>query len=481
MQISLNDWIKYKNKLASISEKAADEMVQWLQTKGGYQNVSRTELIDYAYALSTKYGEASASLSALMYDETAEKSGVTVPSAEVADTATYGEVAKAVNGVTKKLTTDNQVGSVVNRMVKQAGADTTLKNAKRDGAQFAWVPAGDTCAFCLALAANGWQYASKEGSHADHIHPHCDCTYAVRFDDKSTVKGYDPEKYKKIFENAEGDTWEEKINSVRRMQYHNPEIHEKIRKQQNDSYAIRNGLASKDNNGTIIQIGNAVSKRKEEYSSNIIFAKTSNEITELLDRNNVKYEECKYLKNSLNSEEIIKKVGGLDPSEKGACSSQAFAYIGNKNGLDINDYRGGASLDFFYERENVKKIMELPSVKGKIIEGHNDYDLAHSMMKEIVNGKEYFFGVGGHASIVRKNENGIIEYLELQKISKLNGWKQLNDEVLNERFFCEKYVIDSNNNLVTRYGFLSDIKKMNNDDFNSILGYINNPKAINGD
>ena len=252
MQISLNDWIKYKNKLASISEKAADEMVQWLQTKGGYQNVSRTELIDYAYALSTKYGEASASLSALMYDETADKSGVTVPSAEVADTATYGETAKAVNGATKKLTTDNQVGSVVSRLVKQAGADTTLKNAKRDSAQFAWVPAGDTCAFCLALAANGWQYASKEGNHADHIHPHCDCTYAVRFDNKSTVKGYDPEKYKKIFENAEGDTWEEKINSVRRMQYQ--ENKDKINAQKRMNYAAKNNkniFPIKNGNGKI--------------------------------------------------------------------------------------------------------------------------------------------------------------------------------------------------------------------------------------
>ena len=47
MQISENDWIKYKNKLASISDKAADEMVQWRQRKGGYQNISKEELIDY--------------------------------------------------------------------------------------------------------------------------------------------------------------------------------------------------------------------------------------------------------------------------------------------------------------------------------------------------------------------------------------------------------------------------------------------------
>lgn len=255
MQISENDWIKYKNKLASISDKAADEMVQWLQSKGGYQNVSKSDLIDYAYALSTKYGEASASLSALMYDEIAEKSGVVVPSAEVADTATYSEVAKAINGVTKKLTTDKQVGSVVGRTVKQVGADTILKNAERDGAEFAWVPSGDTCVFCMMLASNGWQYMSKKAmknGHAEHIHANCDCTYAVRFDDKTTVKGYDPDKYKEIFQNAEGDTWNEKINSVRRMQYQ--ENKDKINAQKRANYAEKNSNKSLEKtftNGTM--------------------------------------------------------------------------------------------------------------------------------------------------------------------------------------------------------------------------------------
>lgn len=259
MQISENDWIKYKNKLASISDKAADEMVQWLQRKGGYQNISKEELIDYAYALSTKYGEASASLSALMYDEVAEKSGVVIPSAEVAETATYSEVAKAVNGVTKKLTTDKQVGSVVGRTVKQAGADTTLKNAERDGAQFAWVPSGDTCVFCMMLASNGWQYMSKKAmknGHAEHIHANCDCTYAVSFDGKTTIKGYDPDKYKEIFENAEGDTWNEKINSVRRAQYQMNK--DKINAQKRIVYASKSGKSNETSTFTFTKPNDAI-------------------------------------------------------------------------------------------------------------------------------------------------------------------------------------------------------------------------------
>ncbi|MCD8054201.1 MAG: hypothetical protein LUF00_09170 [Lachnospiraceae bacterium] len=95
----------------------------------------------------------------------------------------------------------------------------TLKNAERDGAQFAWVPQGDTCAFCLTLASRGWQYMSKKAlrnGHAEHIHANCDCQYAIRFDSSSTVEGDDSDKYREMYDSAEGNTSQEKIKSMRR-------------------------------------------------------------------------------------------------------------------------------------------------------------------------------------------------------------------------------------------------------------------------
>lgn len=222
MEISLSDWMKYKNKLSAISTKASDELVAWLQTKGGYQSVDKEDLISYAYALATKYGEATASLSAQMYDEVAEASGATVPSAEVANTVSYSEMTKAINGVTKTQTTNKNIGNVVSRYTKRAAEDTTLNNAERDGAQFAWVPMGDTCVFCLTLASRGWQYMSKsarKNGHASHIHANCDCTYAVRFSEDDDVEGYDPKVYQNMYYSAEGSTPSEKINSMRRIQY----------------------------------------------------------------------------------------------------------------------------------------------------------------------------------------------------------------------------------------------------------------------
>lgn len=212
MQITERAWVEYITKMSQISQKAADLMQSWVQ-KNGLENDKA--LLDYAYALSQHYGQAIGALSCQMYEATAAAQGVIVPTAEVADLPDYGEVAKAVKG-TKKQSPNNIPGTLA-RLVKQVGADTTLKNAERDGAQFAWVPHGDTCAFCITLASRGWQYMSKKAlrnGHAEHIHAHCDCEYAVRFDGKSTVAGYDPDKYLEEYYDANGD-----INEMRRKRY----------------------------------------------------------------------------------------------------------------------------------------------------------------------------------------------------------------------------------------------------------------------
>lgn len=216
--IASKDWKRYITRLRAISDKAAEEMQAYVD-RFGVDNT--TALIEHAYALATKYGEAAGAAACDMYDAVATVSRVSVPPAEPAPTVTYEEMAKAINGTLK--TSEAQVPQVVGRKVKQAGADTTLKNAIRDGAQFAWVPHGDTCAFCITLASRGWQTASKKalkGGHAEHIHSNCDCEYAIRFGNEGGVRGYDPEKYKKIYYDADpSGSSKDKINAIRREQY----------------------------------------------------------------------------------------------------------------------------------------------------------------------------------------------------------------------------------------------------------------------
>jgi hypothetical protein len=195
------------------------------------------EFIHAAYNLSTRYGEAASALACEMYDAAAIASGVALPSAEPAETATYNEVAKAIQG-TLKTGNAEIVSASVGRMVKMAGVDTTMKNALRDGAEWAWIPVGDTCTFCITLASRGWQKASRaaiKNGHAEHIHANCDCTYAIRFNNSTIVEGYAPNRYLRMYESADGSTPNERINAMRRDAY--AQNREKINEQKRSAYA----------------------------------------------------------------------------------------------------------------------------------------------------------------------------------------------------------------------------------------------------
>ena len=157
-----------------------------------------------------------------MYNELARLQDASAPDAEMAELPDYPEVARAVYG-----TINNQhstIPATVERMTKQVGADTMLKNARRDNAEWAWGPNGaETCAFCITLASQGWMPASRaqlNGSHAEHIHANCMCEFAIRFDRETEIDGYDPDKYYDMYMNAsdENDSVK-KINALRRKLY----------------------------------------------------------------------------------------------------------------------------------------------------------------------------------------------------------------------------------------------------------------------
>ena len=220
--IALTDWIKFKDKMARFSQTAADKFSDFINKGGGYANMPLEDVLSYATALVQKYGEGSGTLAAMMYDAIAELSNAAVPPAEIAEVARYADVAKAIQGAAKTSQDPAYLGGVVGRLVKQVGADTTLQNAKRDGAEFAWIPVGDTCAFCLTLASRGWKHISDKtlkNGHAEHIHANCDCQYAVRFNSDMNVEGYDPDRYEKMYYDADGNTPKERINAMRRKFY----------------------------------------------------------------------------------------------------------------------------------------------------------------------------------------------------------------------------------------------------------------------
>lgn len=233
-------WLKYITDLRRVNDEAAGFVLRYLEANGiPTDRDTINALIEYANAICSKYSEASAALAAEMYDALAALSGVTVPPALPAPVPEMSEVAKAIVG-TVKTGNEEIISAAIGRLVKQTGVDTTMHNALRDGAEWAWIPSGETCAFCITLASRGWQRASRKAlknGHAEHIHANCDCTYAVRFDSTSNVAGYDPDKYFEMYSDAEGHSSKDKLNSMRRDFY--AENSEEINAQKRDNYEKR--------------------------------------------------------------------------------------------------------------------------------------------------------------------------------------------------------------------------------------------------
>lgn len=327
--VSRSSWTKYITRLRNLSDKAADDLIAYIKNgHDPYADPSKnSEVIRYAYALATKYGEGATALAAEMYDALAVLSGKTVPPAVPAKTATYGEVAKAVNGTQLQSSDPNVMAGAIGRTVKMAGVDTIQQNALRDGAEWAWIPVGDTCAFCLMLASNGWQKASKraiKGGHAEHIHANCDCTYAIRFSPDVEVEGYDPDTYKKMYDEAEGRDSKDKINYLRRQFY-----------AENKGLVDINSPAAEEINIAKIRDFTPAKTRKEAETFAQFFADTVDYSGISLDNINIINEQL----NILTSKYPINKLEYIKPGGSGVMSAnyRQLNVQGRKLGKTLND------------------------------------------------------------------------------------------------------------------------------------------------
>lgn len=250
MNISEKSWQIFAKRMASIDSAATKKVQEFIESYPGFSYddpESMNALVEFSYGISTTYGEAAAELACEMYDAMAAASGVYLDPAVPALTPTYKEVNGTLRETSKISQNDEYISSRIGRLVKRTGADTTLQNAKRDRAEFAWVPIGDTCAFCITLASQGWQYVSSKSfskGHAEHIHGNCDCSYAVRFNKDTNIRGYNPQKYLDMYNDAEGRGSKAKINYMRRQAY--AENKEEINAQKRSAYEKRKELNSSE-------------------------------------------------------------------------------------------------------------------------------------------------------------------------------------------------------------------------------------------
>lgn len=241
-------WDRYSARQAAQRRAASSEMEEYVL---GGNSTARRAVVSKAAKLAVKHGRSAAALACVWYDQAARAAKAETPKATPVVSANQGRIGALVDKAAPMLAAGDldgfarACGVAVANEVKRSASRTMLANARRDGAQFAWVPqGGETCAFCIAVASNGWRYARRGTveDHADHIHPNCECEFAIRFDGSTEVEGYDPSAYMDVYRDADGATSKDKINAIRRDLYEQNK--DRINEQHRERYAAMNGKES---------------------------------------------------------------------------------------------------------------------------------------------------------------------------------------------------------------------------------------------
>ena len=184
------------------------------------------------------------------------------------------------------------------------------------------------------------------------------------------------------------------------------------------------------------------------------------DVFERIDKEGIEYREVKPFTTQPTDTELIERIGGGDKTS-GSCASLAFAFAANKCGLDVLDFRGGKSLDYFSTFTNLMQICDK-------VGGYSSFSTTGiQLMKQTQQGKLYYLVYAQHAAIVRQVGKGKYEFLELQH-STSNGWKPLDSRVFSWRFGGSG----------RQFGLLMDIELLQRDSgFQKMVGYINTAQA----
>lgn len=252
---------------------------------------------------------------------------------------------------------------------------------------------------------------------------------------------------------------------------------------------IESYRAARDKNGKYYEVSDSMTYKqwKEKYIDNKdnilkkdVKSDTINkkedsqgaELKEICEKNEVEYISPQEFKIQPTTNEIIERLSGGDKT-KGSCSSLAFAYVGNKSGLDVLDFRDGNSRRVFSQNTYIAKIAKLSGVESYIVRNINDFKAVSELLEKTVEGKEYYLATGNHAAIIRQNKLKY-EFLELQSYNtKENVFKELDNKSLRKRFKCRRSR-SLFGEKVESQSILIEVDSLGkNEDFRDLLGYIN--------
>ena len=296
--------------------------------------------------------------------------------------------------------------------------------------EYEFIVNGGCCDICEALKGKHFKVDKMAvGENAPPMHPHCRCSTAAYED------------------SADYEAWLEYLNkggTTAQWERLSPETKAKFKK----------------------QLTNTVKSDK-------IFAEIETDTSKALKNLNIDYNPVAAHTNTLTADEIIKLVAGGDKTT-GSCASVALAYAGQKQGWNVLDFRGGDSMSWFSSKFNKLKMWDSLGVKYITEDsGKSNITNGNKLLSKLEKGKEYYLSVGRHASIVRRNGDGVLQYLELQSATR-SGWIDFDGNpkyTLKNRFGC------SSSSRYVSAAYATDISQLTGDDFRTILGYINTDVA----
>ena len=218
--------------------------------------------------------------------------------------------------------------------------------------------------------------------------------------------------------------------------------------------------------------------------SSVNYTKFGQHLKGRLDSAGVEWREVQIFEKQPSENDIINRLCGGDIT-KGSCASLACAYAGNKNGLNVLDFRDGKSRDIF-ANGGLNDIANLHDVVAKY-EPKGGVNPAKKLLKQMEEGKEYIFKTGRHAAVTRI-VNGDMQYLELQSATD-SGWHSFERDIIYYEGtpYERKYHLTVSELLKWRFAckgqttFMSaliDIDSLKgNDEFRDLLGYINTEES----
>lgn len=240
-------------------------------------------------------------------------------------------------------------------------------------------------------------------------------------------------------------------------------------------------LAYLNNGGTTAEWENLSPEEKEKFKLSLTKSAKSDKIQPNLNDKylkdldtrlklgGVEYREVAMHDAPLSEEAIINALGGGDLT-RGSCASLGLAYIGQKGGMNVLDFRDGSSRNFFSTTVNLETISKLPGAKTITEKAKSAVTAGKKLLTHVETGKEYYFVSGRHAAIVRKTDDAELQYLELQS-ARRNGWTNFDKNpryTLSSRFGDYRLGGFDVESFMIEVGSLKD-----SDDLRYLLGYIN--------